>query len=1110
MKTIRYVLCAFCLALLGISFSNSQLVQLAPKNIHSEAKFYSNANGVLYCDGIQVKFRTQMFQTSGTSRFVDLKDINSSASGPREVLRALSLEFGPMAIVRMVPSANWGDTMSVNRISGKKVHIHDLSQFYMLRFSIPVPLDSTVAELRKIPEVEFADRPVSIVLQDSPNDPDAVYEWALTPLQASQAWDITHGSSNTRIAVVDVGVLQNHPDLASKIVGGDGVSGQHGTWVAGVAAASTNNGFDVASLGWNTSLVTLSDAGNPDSVLFYLAGQIALAASPTFHCDVINMSWGIAHAVTLTEERELCPSCPHPEKWVGALEPWSDNGIYQAIENAIAQGVVCVASAGNGSENSSNYGPNPELCNPWPVPWSEAFPAAYLGVIAVSGTQMVNGNEQFVPGWNYGNFVTVSAPSVGILTTDWGGGEATVSGTSFSSPITCAAISLVKSLNPLISAGSFASTIASILENTADKIDAANHSYTNGRNDYLGYGRVNAYKALKYTIEHYSTTLGGAGTTVVLHENFSTATGTTLTIVPGTTVQMDPGVVLYINGQLIAKGTSTQPITFDRSGSSGSYYGLALQSGSTDTLSYCAFNHATASVSCYSSNVSISNCTFTNATGGVTCASGAAPTINGCTFSNLCFALYIVGCNPLIENNDIENCTNSGIYLSGAAPHIHANTIKNNTQYGIYCYNSSSPWLDQNTISGSGTAGVECQYYSSPYLAVPAFPGNNVIANNGSFGVEALYNSNPVIGSSQSRGYNSLFGNGSYEVHAYSYCTVSAWYNWWGVYPPNSNRFLALESSSIDYSAALSYNPNPGRPKIQVPGDQVSPQLAGPTSDSTLNVAIQDAQTGNYDVAISLFLKVFNANPAGSLLAKQALLFLAEAYERSGKTDFITYLQSKIVPNVTPNSELDVITRHLQAHWLVKGGRYADAISVYKALLEDFPSTTDIEKYALFNIGEIYSSYLGDNVNAVQALTTFQAKYPNDPLASVAAFLMSSTVTPFANTPQKGGGTTASKVPAPGGFDLASNYPNPFNPSTQIDYSLHEAGKVSLVIYDVLGREVATLADAYQQAGRYTVTWNSQSSGIPVSSGVYFARLRVMNDLGRVTFTKTTRLLLMK
>ena len=98
----------------------------------------------------------------------------------------------------------------------------------------------------------------------------------------------------------------------------------------------------------------------------------------------------------------------------------------------------------------------------------------------------------------------------------------------------------------------------------------------------------------------------------------------------------------------------------------------------------------------------------------------------------------------------------------------------------------------------------------------------------------------------------------------------------------------------------------------------------------------------------------------------------------------------------------------------------------------------------------------------------------------------------------------------PKSYDLDNCYPNPFNPSTQISYSIAEPSKLSLVIYDVLGREIATLAKGNEQAGRYTVTWNSQSSGLPVSSGIYFARLRVLNGIGGVEFTKTIRLLLVK
>jgi hypothetical protein len=98
-----------------------------------------------------------------------------------------------------------------------------------------------------------------------------------------------------------------------------------------------------------------------------------------------------------------------------------------------------------------------------------------------------------------------------------------------------------------------------------------------------------------------------------------------------------------------------------------------------------------------------------------------------------------------------------------------------------------------------------------------------------------------------------------------------------------------------------------------------------------------------------------------------------------------------------------------------------------------------------------------------------------------------------------------------GGEYPHKNYPNPFNPSTQLAYSLAEAGRVYLAIYDVLGREIANLANGEQKAGRYKVTWNAKRSfGFPVSSGIYFARLRVTNELGGVIFTKTTRLLLMK
>ena len=77
----------------------------------------------------------------------------------------------------------------------------------------------------------------------------------------------------------------------------------------------------------------------------------------------------------------------------------------------------------------------------------------------------------------------------------------------------------------------------------------------------------------------------------------------------------------------------------------------------------------------------------------------------------------------------------------------------------------------------------------------------------------------------------------------------------------------------------------------------------------------------------------------------------------------------------------------------------------------------------------------------------------------------------------------------PNGFSLMQNYPNPFNPSTHIEYQIPINGLVTLTVYDVLGRSVATLVNQQQQSGLYKVDF--ANDGLPTSSGVYFYQLRI-------------------
>ena len=89
-------------------------------------------------------------------------------------------------------------------------------------------------------------------------------------------------------------------------------------------------------------------------------------------------------------------------------------------------------------------------------------------------------------------------------------------------------------------------------------------------------------------------------------------------------------------------------------------------------------------------------------------------------------------------------------------------------------------------------------------------------------------------------------------------------------------------------------------------------------------------------------------------------------------------------------------------------------------------------------------------------------------------------------------------------FSLEQNYPNPFNPTTKIQYSLESAAQVSLRVYNLIGQEVATLVNGREEAGSYTVPFNTNLGSLSLSSGVYFYRL----DAG--SYVSIRKLVLMK
>jgi hypothetical protein len=108
--------------------------------------------------------------------------------------------------------------------------------------------------------------------------------------------------------------------------------------------------------------------------------------------------------------------------------------------------------------------------------------------------------------------------------------------------------------------------------------------------------------------------------------------------------------------------------------------------------------------------------------------------------------------------------------------------------------------------------------------------------------------------------------------------------------------------------------------------------------------------------------------------------------------------------------------------------------------------------------------------------------------------------------PEEGAGVAETQA-LPSEFSLGANYPNPFNPVTRIDYALPSESIVKIAVYDVLGREVAVLADGIQGGGYRSVSFDAAQW----TSGIYFYRLDATStDAAHGHFTAIRKMVVMK
>lgn len=377
---------------------------------------------------------------------------------------------------------------SISPIIPHKLESHKLygiENIYSIRYSNDIDPLLLAQKLSRLSEIEYAEPRFIYKLDFTPNDPMITNQNYLSIIKAYEGWDVSKGDSSVVIGIIDTGVYWDHPDLTPNIwinvneIPNNGIDDDnngyiddirgwdfgglngtpdndprednpyHGTHVAGIASAATNNGIGVAGVGFKCKIMAVKtaredqkDPGSGSPYIWYGYEGIIYAADNG--AKVINCSWGGSGYSQFAQD---------------------------IINYATAKGALIVAAAGNSGSSGSHY------------------PSGYKNVISVAAT---NSDDRKASYSNYGYTIDVCAPGTSIYNTWSNNTYAYLSGTSMASPVVAGIAGLVASKYPNYTPVQ----IGEKVRVACDDIYSVNNAYRY----QLGKGRANIFKALMDSI----------------------------------------------------------------------------------------------------------------------------------------------------------------------------------------------------------------------------------------------------------------------------------------------------------------------------------------------------------------------------------------------------------------------------------------------------------------------------------------------------------------------------------------------------------------------------------------------------------------------------------